>query len=65
LRQLAEVVIGEALAGRGVRVADARQQIPMDKAGWMFAHLHIANAPSSLCRKEHCINNKEFLLYDN
>ena len=33
LRQLAEVVVGEALAGRGVRVADSHQKIPMDKAG--------------------------------
>ena len=33
LRQLAEVVVGEALAGRGVRVADSHQKIPVDKAG--------------------------------
>lgn len=32
LRQLTEVVIGEALAGRGVRIADSHQQIPVDKA---------------------------------
>ena len=31
----------------------------------MFAHPHITNVPSGLCRKEHGINNKEFLLYDN
>jgi len=33
LRQLTEVIVDEALAGRGVRVADSRQKIPVDKAG--------------------------------
>ncbi|MCD8229760.1 MAG: hypothetical protein LUD70_21450, partial [Bacteroides ovatus] len=33
LRQLTEVIVDEALAGRGVRVADSHQKIPVDKAG--------------------------------
>lgn len=33
LRQILQMVVGEALAGRGVRVADSHQKIPVDKAG--------------------------------